>query len=72
MHTHPGVYICFLIFMRPTRTGNVRKKNKKLKMKIFLSYNNNYNNYLIKNAVAWAGAAVDACRLIFPFSAIFV
>jgi len=28
------------------------KKNKKLKMKIFLSYNNNYNNYLIKNAVA--------------------
>jgi len=41
-------------------------------MKIFLSYNNNYNNYLIKNAVAWAGAAVDACRLIFPFSAIFV
>jgi len=41
-------------------------------MKIFLSYNNNYNNYLIKNAVAWVGAAVAASRLIFPFYAIFV
>lgn len=43
------------------------KKERKIrmKMKIFLSYNNNYNNYLIKNAVASLAACSGGFLLDF-------
>lgn len=72
-HTHTTEHLyMFFNFYASFSHRQCAKKIKNLKMKIFLSYNNNYNNYLIKNAVAWVGAAVAASRLIFPFYAIFV